>query len=827
MMEIGKLRSEGTASGASPRMGRALMALSVTLIATFFYWAGMSAAEEEAKTAKAPQFPGIAELVPRYSELTERAAATSKQLQELEDTARVQARIEEIKTEVQSTATKIGALNQIAEWNTDRLLGFRDRLSRQKDASEKQLEALTERLASLEEIRQQWHTEQQFWKEWLGFLNTGDVAVPQDTFRNAQETIGGLLNRLSGTSGPLVALQKELIQQKDESIRLIKQMDQTLSGIRQEVFRKNARSFANKEFYGQFNGELWAALKQGLTRGLEVDPGFFSRQGWLALVQILLVVAMALFVTKQRDRAKDTPEWQYVLRHPWATGIFTSVAGLSWLYHDPPHTWRLLLWLLAAASFSVLISGLVRNPLKRLTIYLLATLFVGTLALKIMALPVPLYRIYVALVSLLGLLLLFVISRKELQAKKPTASGFMVTLRVGALTLLVTLLTQFAGYTALSFHLIESSVTSVFIVLLAAMVLRLGRGAIDYFLVHSVAVRKQLARSLTKELSIKLKNFLQVVVIAWTGFYLLLLWGAYDSVKQTWTRLIGVTVSLGEVRITVGMLLFAGLVIYATILLSLAIRAFLESKVFPRQHFDRGVRDAISKLLHYFLIFIGFLLAMSLAGIEMKNFAVLAGAFGIGIGFGLQNIVNNFVSGIILLFERPVKVGDLLVLDGEWGTVKRIGLRSTIIETLDQSEIIVPNSQIIQEKVTNWTLSTSISRIVVPVGVAYGSDVPLVLRILLEAAGNHPLTLPEPKSSAIFTGFGESSLDFELRLWIADVTQRLPVKSEILQHIDRRFREEGVEIPFPQRDLHLRSVDTEAGEGLGLGPGRAEGTEPS
>ncbi len=800
--------------------------LALVLFAVCFFGTATGAAEEK-EEAKARQFPGIAELVPRYSDLTDRASATSRQLQELEDTARIQARIEEIQRDVQSGMAQLTELDRMAQWNTDRLLALRDSLNRQKDASERQLQALTDRLADLEEIRRQWQTEQRFWRDWLAFLSAGNATVPQDTFRNAGQIIDGLLDTLSTATSPLLALQKKLIEQKDEITRLMEKIDQSLSTIRQEVFRKNARSFANKDFYAQFKEELWTALQQGLTRGLAFDPGFLSRQGWLALIQGFLVVAMALFVLKQRERAKDTLEWDYVLSHPWATGTFTSVAGLSWLYHDAPALWRLLLWLLAAASFCVLISGLVRNPLKRLTIYLLATLFVLTLALKIMSVPLPLYRIYVALVSLLGLLLVFVVSRKSLQQGRKKSTGFLVSLRVGALTLAVILLAQFAGYTALSFHLMESSVTSVFLVLLAAMVLRLGRGAIDYSLVHSAAVRKQLARSLTKELSVKLKNFLRVIVVAWTAFYLLLLWGAYDSVKQTWTRLIGLTVSLGEVKITVGMLLFAGVVIYFTVLLSLAIRAFLESKVFPRQQFDRGVRDAISKLLHYFLIFIGFLLALSLAGIELKNFAVLAGAFGIGIGFGLQNIVNNFVSGIILLFERPIKVGDLLVLDGEWGTVKRIGLRSTIIETLDQSEIIVPNSQIIQEKVTNWTLSTSISRVVVPVGVAYGSNVPLVLRVLLEAAGNHPQTLPEPKPSAIFIGFGESSLNFELRLWVGDVTQRLAVKSELLQTIDQRFREERIEIPFPQRDLHLRSVDTAAGEGLRLNPGKAAEGPPS
>jgi small-conductance mechanosensitive channel len=257
------------------------------------------------------------------------------------------------------------------------------------------------------------------------------------------------------------------------------------------------------------------------------------------------------------------------------------------------------------------------------------------------------------------------------------------------------------------------------------------------------------------------------------------------------------------------MLLMALLVIYLSIQASWVLQATLETQVFPYSSVDRGVRDAVKKLLHYFLIFLGFLLAMGLAGIELRNFAVLAGAFGIGIGFGLQNIVNNFVSGLILLFERPVKVGDQVVVDEDWGRVISIGLRSTVIETFDGSELIVPNSLLISEKVTNWTLSTTKARIVLPVGVAYGSDLEVVLRILKEVAESHPLTLSQPPPSPIFVGFGDSSLDFELRCWIADVDKRLDVRSDLGRFIDGRFREGGVEIPFPQRDLHLRSVDGE------------------
>jgi potassium efflux system protein len=186
----------------------------------------------------------------------------------------------------------------------------------------------------------------------------------------------------------------------------------------------------------------------------------------------------------------------------------------------------------------------------------------------------------------------------------------------------------------------------------------------------------------------------------------------------------------------------------------------------------------------------------------------------VGIGFGLQAIVNNFVCGLILLFERPIKVGDSIQLGEQWGKIKRIGLRATIVQTLDNAEIVVPNNDLVANQVTNWTLSDRQSRIRLSVGVAYGSDVALVIDTLRASAEENPLVLRVPAPQVVFTGFGESSLDFRLQVWIADVDSRFQVQTEILQEIDRRFRQLGIEIPFPQRDLHLRTVADSASQVL-------------
>ena len=194
--------------------------------------------------------------------------------------------------------------------------------------------------------------------------------------------------------------------------------------------------------------------------------------------------------------------------------------------------------------------------------------------------------------------------------------------------------------------------------------------------------------------------------------------------------------------------------------------------------------------------------------------AYLASALSVGIGFGLQAIVNNFVSGLILLFERPIKVGDMIDVGTQVGEVKELGLRATTVQTFDNAEVVIPNSQLISSSVTNWTLAEKKVRVRVPVGVAYGSDISQVFKILLDCAEENPIVLSTPKPAALFLAFGASSLDFELRVWIADFSDKLVVLSELNEDIDSEFRLAGIEIPFPQTDLHLRSIERDAAESL-------------
>jgi len=227
-----------------------------------------------------------------------------------------------------------------------------------------------------------------------------------------------------------------------------------------------------------------------------------------------------------------------------------------------------------------------------------------------------------------------------------------------------------------------------------------------------------------------------------------------------------------------------------------------------------GVRQTVVGAVRYVALFLCTLAILQVWGFDMTSLAVLASVLGVGIGFGLQNIANNFVSGLVISVERPVKLGDFVRV-GEWtGTVERVGARCVEISTTDRVTILVPNSRFLEQEVVNWSHGDPRARIHVPVGVAYGSNVARVRAALLEAAKDHPSVLRDPRPDVEFRGFGASSLDFELLVWTLDPRRQERLKSDLNFRIEASLRRHRIEIPFPQRDLHLRSVDPDAGRAL-------------
>jgi potassium efflux system protein len=307
----------------------------------------------------------------------------------------------------------------------------------------------------------------------------------------------------------------------------------------------------------------------------------------------------------------------------------------------------------------------------------------------------------------------------------------------------------------------------------------------------------------TRQIIFWLRVLLDIVLIAVAGLLLPQVWGfsTEETLGSAGTLLQGIKIgsyTLSLVDIMVGVALFSGLIFLTHLL-----QRGLERHLLPNLSSDKGVRDALKTGVGYVGFVIASLVGISALGLDLSNLALIAGALSVGLGFGLQNVVNNFVSGLILLVERPIKAGDWVVIGGQEGKVKKVNVRSTEVETFQRASVIIPNADLISSPVVNWTHKNMLGRVEVSIGVAYGTDPRKVEKILLDCAKAHPNVIATPEPFVLFMDFGDSALVFELRAFLSDVERRIMTASDLRYAINEAFQAAGIEIPFPQRVLHM------------------------
>jgi small-conductance mechanosensitive channel len=266
--------------------------------------------------------------------------------------------------------------------------------------------------------------------------------------------------------------------------------------------------------------------------------------------------------------------------------------------------------------------------------------------------------------------------------------------------------------------------------------------------------------------------------------------------------------TIGNMPVTLLFVIKCVLFLVALSLLTRVSRYVLGSKILTHTKIDPGVQYALLRAFGYVVFLLGLIVGLDTTGLNLRSLLVVGGALGLGVGLGLQTIVANFVAGLVILWEGPVKVGDLIEVGNTQGEVVRIGARGTWVRTFDNQVIIVPNSEFVNQRVSNWTANDRIVRLSIPVGVSYGSDLDRVRDVLIEIAKNHSEVLKAPPPAVLVTGFGDNSVNVVLRVSTSLMTERTPtIKSDLFYDIFRVFREKDIEMPNPQRDLHVRSVD--------------------
>jgi len=372
--------------------------------------------------------------------------------------------------------------------------------------------------------------------------------------------------------------------------------------------------------------------------------------------------------------------------------------------------------------------------------------------------------------------------------------------------LCISLFASIAGAVMLSEYLVYAVTRSV---VLGLIIYALGItvNSIIYTSIYSKSAQKlNLVAQYHSTIYSRISQLINILIWIFWLIITLKLFNAWDRVLNVLKHFLSDEFKIGTVSLTIGSLFLFFIIIWFTLWISRMAKIVVEGEVAPRVKMKRGVPGAISLVMRIAIISIGFLFAIAAAGFGMDKLTILIGALGVGIGFGLQNIFNNLVSGIILAFERPIQEGDIIEVGTLWGTVKEIGIRASTIFTFDGAEVIVPNGNLISNELINWTLTDRYRRVEVVVGVKYGTDPDKVLQLLRDVAESQEDILKEPAALALFTGFGDSSLDFKLLFWIARADNRFIVQSQVNVAVNEALKSAGIEIPFPQRDVYIKST---------------------
>jgi small-conductance mechanosensitive channel len=763
-------------------------------------------ADSAAEEAKPVPPIGLADLMSLSAELANRLSVLERNLKTVSDVSAIENEFSLLEKNLKAHSDSIQNLKKSKRYSYDQLAEIKAIIVADVNSLQDVRQPLTDRIKQVELWNSEWLEKQTKWKNLQSSLSK-DVggSTVKSTIAQAQKTIAKGLKLIGSHLAPLLVTESKAAGIQARIDGLLLEVDDLLQVVRSDLFQKSAPPMWSSEYLAGFHPGLWDDVGKGWQVVSRPKWQNLERNKWVLLLHVFLTLFLSVSVLRKRSTLAEQKNLRFVAQRPFSAGILAGFMILMPFYGLALGIWRLLFLTAVCVAIARLAAKLITRTWKRWVVYVLVVILILDRFIQVINLPLPLFRLYVFLVSLTGVALCLWL--RVIVGRQGASRLYRWALELGALVALVALAAELGGYAAMAAHLLESSIKTTLLLVAGWMLILLLRGGLDWALYSSPLVKFPLLRRNAAVIAKHSTLFIYVLVGALVISDTLAIWGVFENQFEAMQWILSIGFSIGTRRLTIGIALAAGFLLYGSFLASRAVRSILMEDVLPRREVDRGAQMSMARLVHYGFVLVGFLLALMALGVDLRNVTIIGGALGVGIGFGLQTIVNNFVCGLILLFERPVSVGDYIELGGQWAEIKKIGLRSTIVQTFDRADLVIPNSDLITNQVTNWTRSDRLARIKIPVGVAYGSDVPLVMKILQECAEENPSVVKSPEPRIYFMGFGESSLDFEMRVHLADIDDWFRARTVIIMEIERKFRESGVEIPFPQRDLHLRSVD--------------------
>jgi len=665
---------------------------------------------------------------------------------------------------------------------------------------------VAESVQRLDSLREEWQREAERWNNWRSDLLTeGGPELLKATFADAVAIISRAGDLILSELDATLTIQEQagILEQQIDTLAV--DIDDQITKERRKTLFNDTPPMFSRQYYEQLKDSVlwWKTANQFQVFSLS-ERETITQHGWIALLNATLAILLAVGFSRSRQVFEKVKQWCCIAEHPIASGLFLSymACALIYEYQGVPSSWKLGAAAAGGIAFMQLTQGIVRARWKYHFVVGLVAAILATRLVNVLGFPIPVFRIYTLFVSLAGVILCSLLV-KHLVTKKEHAA-YVWLFRAGVVFFVLITAIELMGKKALASYLFVSFLDSVGTTMMFVLLMYLVRGWLEWlFNTKLLKQAPSLGQQLKDMLVDRLTRFVDLLIIVIALIpAILMIWGVFPSFEEATHGVLAAGVTIGGTRITVSLLLVAAAILYGSFLISWIVQNLLVEDLLFKRRMERAARISIAKLVHYGIVLIGILLAISALGVELSKLTIMVSALGVGIGFGLKEIINNFVSGLILLFEQPIRIGDLVEFDGVWAEIKHIGIRSTVVRNFDHADMIIPNADLIVNRVTNWTLGGQQVRMTIQVGVAYGSDLDLVARTLMACAEDNDSVSSKERPKVLFLNFGESTLDFELRVFVP-ASKRLAIKNELNLDIDKRFRENGIVIAFPQRDLHL------------------------
>ena len=749
----------------------------------------------------------LAELQPKAAELETKLLDMRSALVGIDDTQNIEEKFFEIKATKNKILEQFHVLKMNPEENARHLTQLQSELQLIERNISLAAGSLDTSIETLEEWMDYWASEEEDLAKWRTGLGPSNFLPPvQKVILQLQATKNVAREEINNYLVPLLELQGKSGKLQVAAHKIHLEVSALFKNRYQDGLYRQAPPLLSREFISKFNTKLLHDAQSGVLQILRPDIKFLVEQQKALITSGILFLVLLWIFTLSDSYLKASPHWSFVFNRSRSVAVFVSLFVFFLVAGKPPPFWLAVFRAITLVTVVRISREMIKDTLLRSGLTKMIMLLLVTDLLVIANLPMPLMRLYIIFVSI-SLLLFLWLRQKRYEGKVTTYPWLVWGARFAFVFFLVVLLAEIFGQAELAFFVFSASLASLFKGLFLWIAYLIIMGMVELGL-HFIPVT--LVRDNAEQIAQMIRPIPILACLLSVVSLIMVDWRLFPTVRDGLTFLSELGFVYGDINISLGLLLVSFFVLYTSYSLSKILQSILLQSVLPRKNVDQGIQLSITRLMHYAIMLTGFLMALGALGFSLTNLTILGGALGVGIGFGLQEIIKNFACGLILLFERPIKLGDTIQVGDEMAVVKALGLRATVVQTTDNAEIVLPNSDLITGQVTNWTLQERQARVKIPVGVAYGSNVEQVMQILQNCAEEHPLVLATPKASVLFLAFGASSLDFELRVFIPEFTDRRLVLSELNLAINSEFEAAGIEIPYPQNDLHLRSVDPAA-----------------